>query len=94
MLQLDRRNLLKHVSRHSSAPEQRPAFEVTDAATVELLSLLPPSFHRKSASLPVHRFAPPSPNVNRLPRRSVAPERRGPFSTTRRERGRLVGDVR
>ena len=34
-------------------------------------------FHRKSASLPVHRFAPRSPNVNRLPRRSVAPERRG-----------------
>jgi hypothetical protein len=29
-------------------------------------------FHRKSASLPVHRFAPRSPNVNRLPRRSLS----------------------
>jgi hypothetical protein len=71
MLQLDRRNFLKHVSRHSSAPTQRPAFEVTDAAPSSS-SALPSGFHRKSASLPAHRFAPRSPNVNRLPRRSIA----------------------
>jgi len=81
MLQLDRRKFLKHVSRRASAPEQRPAFEVTDAATVEFLSLIASKLPRKICFSSGSSFC--SPFSEREPVTPALPlptwERRGPF---------------
>ena len=82
MLQLDRRNFLQHVSRRASAPEQRPAFEVTDAATVEFLGLIASKLPRKICFSSGSSFCSPfSRNVEPVTPALPLPtwERRGPF---------------